>query len=334
MAYELTWQFDTNRSYSPASAADLTQYQIWYLASFLLGYIGGATGATTLWTLEGSCDGTTGNMSGTWAWGTPGTYDNTKIVQITANPASSAHSWAVLKSPQMADGGYTYMLISAYQASTAGFSIHHSRTPWFLAGTNTFQPTSATRIPDGSNTGAMVSNDATTTARYFSGMIANTGAFIVLDAKSGSGFHWHGVMWQQTAGYQVGDTYPYYWWRGYNTSAPGWVNITNMGQTTNPNNTARSGVNGIVAANFLPSISFTVTGMANKDQITGSVWDLPVYVFWSDAFANCHARGRLKDVALTPNGMAAYGSTIKVAGVVSYIVCGALIIPFNAVPSL
>ena len=99
MAYELSWQFDPNRSYTPPDAVTLTKYQIWYLASFLMGDIGGASGAG-LWTYQGSSDGTNGEMSavkGNWKWGTPGTFDATKIVQITATPATSAHSWIVLR---------------------------------------------------------------------------------------------------------------------------------------------------------------------------------------------------------------------------------------------
>lgn len=339
MPYELTWQFDANRSYTPVSAADLTKYQIWYLASFLLGYIGGAT--LGLWTCMGSSDGVTGAMDATFRWGTPGTYDGTKIVQVTATPASSAHSWIVLRSPVMPDGGYCYILIDAYSLTNPnGYGIFTARTPWLAASTGTFQPINAGMSPATTTAAGVQTNDATTTARFFNGCLATNGNFIVFDAKSGSGFVWYMTMWHNVAQYQIGDAFPFYNWRFYQTAIPG-VGYYAARSTGNvAYNAARAGHTGQTGYNLDPFSALPSIGGGSVDQITGAVLDFPVWILYQDVGNTIsHSRGRLQDVmnigiGSGPTYPAAVNSTVREAGVIKWIAMGNLLIPFNTTLSL
>lgn len=334
MPYELTWQFDANRIFNPPTAADLTKYQMWYLASFLLGYIGGAT--LGLWTVAGCSDGVTGSMDGTFRWGTPGTYDGTKIVQVTATPASSAHSWIILKSPTMPDGGNVYILIDAYQTVTSGYSEFTTRTPWALAATSTFSPVNVDMIPTTITTGNLVTNDATTTTRFFNGCLATNGNFIVFDCKQGGGVPNFMTIWANTFNPNPGapgDLFPFFHWRYESYTSPGVGILTARNASVVATNAARSGVNGAVGYNFDPFVATAINGVASKDLITGGVLNFPSHIMWSDGSSNGHYRGRLQDISNAPvdlgNNYPVVVGYITESGAIKFAIFGSLIIPFN-----
>lgn len=344
MAYELTWAFDANRAYTPGVATDLTKYQMWYMMTFLICGPGMAVyqnGANGCWTYEGSSNGTNSDMSANIAnfkLGTVGTFNAADWTQITAAPASSAHSWVVLKSPQMPDGGYTYLLISAYHLTTGGFSVHHSRNAWVLASTGTWQPVNPLFMPATTTSANLLTNDGTTTQRNFSGGLATNGQFFVMDAKNGSGFVWYGCLWAPTTGYQTGDLFPFYFDRYYNASTPGFGSPTAITNTsTTAINSGRGGVDSRIGINQNPLVQGVLYGAQLKDQITGDVFDMPFHVWWSDVASFWHYRGRLKDIGWNPSGNGTWlttGSTIREAGNVKYVTVGVWILPFNTTLTL
>lgn len=332
--YELTnWQFDANRHYLPTSAADVTQFQMWYIVSFLLGYVGGATHG--LWTCAGSSDGTTGGMDGVFRWGTPGVYTPAKIVQITAGPTTTPHSWVVLKSPVMPNGAFTYILVEAYSSNTLGFSVYHSNIAWTAAGTPTFQPTNANWMPTTATAGAAQTNDGTTTEMSLHGCLAGNGNFVIFNARIGGGFPFFGMLWGNAYQAQNTDQFPYYFFRNYATSSPGAFSAVNIVSTgTASLDGGRNYNNSATGFNFNYFLNAGIFG-SPKDCISEVLIDFPFWVFWTNGINALHARGRIQDIAYTMgiSSRTPVGWPIRdSSGNIKYVLLGQLVVPFNAAP--
>jgi hypothetical protein len=336
--YELTWQFDSNRSFTPANAAEITQYQIWYIASFLLGYIGGA--ASGLWTLEGCSDSVSANMSGTWLWGTPGVFDPTKIVQTTAAPTANPHSWVVLKRAMTSGtAGTCYLVLDAYHSSTAGFGMWTSTTAWSLAGTPTFSPTSATWTPAlGAGFYNQQVNDATTGVHRINGALATNGNFHIWMARSGSTSIEFMMMWANAFMADGTDDYPYVQFRAYNATAnQGWWTANPFYNASYPSNAARrqGGGTGFFNLEFLKMSTVVIGRELMSEQ--NAVYLMPYLVWCNDSGVNTHARGRVQDWAIDwhatqtlPNGwvLRDSGDTIR------YMHHGGVFVPYDTTPLL
>lgn len=346
MAYELSWQFDTNRVYlNTVDGTALAKHQAWYLVTFLLGNTGGATGPG-LWSYVGSSNATLTDMSSNVA--------NSKITltsfvladwTFATSAISAACSWVVL-SHIMPNGRTMYLIIGGGSISaTNSFGIWYANTTVSLASTPTFLPVSATRTPNTNLTG-LATNDNTTGQHMFNGCLANNGQFIVFDVKTGTSNTKAGniVIWAPTIGYSASDAFPWYAYHGFNASY-GFANLTVLGSAnpTSFTSAARGGTGADGWFNAIIGAPSTGPGLwggaAKKDFLTQAVWDLPFLVMTTDLTNYLHARGRVQDLAWTLSDqnnapMAQPGSVIKEAGVIKYIVLDNLIIPFNTVLSM
>jgi hypothetical protein len=123
MANSKTWYSWVDALLSDmTSAATMLKSVLWGLKAALKGEITGGTlgpagsiPSGARWTVYYSCDGTTAGTAndGVDRWG-GGTYDGTKIVRAS----SGAHSWMVLKSPTaLATGGPYYLIIDYLSAA-------------------------------------------------------------------------------------------------------------------------------------------------------------------------------------------------------------------------
>lgn len=152
MATELTYDSlvnvqapDADEAYAPWTAETQSKWATWFLVKALAGGVGSFAPTASprgKWTIDYSCDGTTGG-TGTQGdlqdrWGT--TFTPSKLLH-----GDTTFSWAVLKSPAglAGDGLFSYMLISLDRADGSGYvtpNIFFSRAG-FTGGTKNARPT-------------------------------------------------------------------------------------------------------------------------------------------------------------------------------------------------
>lgn len=178
-----TWKIDANYSYPDVSSALLIAKSfIWCLKSMLCGDISGTTGtngapsAGSRWTVVSSSNSVTASAADNW--GTPGTFDATKIVRAAAGVA---HSWMLLQSPSAL--GPTYLLIDFGTASDSTMNLLWSRTA-FTGGTITARPTS---VAEQGHTGFTIPDLTVAGSHRISRVTDADGMFHVLCARGGQG---------------------------------------------------------------------------------------------------------------------------------------------------
>lgn len=345
MALEKTWQFDINRVHPQVGTALLTsQWQVWYIAEFLLGNIGGA--ATGLWTVYYSCDSVTAGTAGdtTDRWGA-GTFAAAKMVRA-AN--GSAHSWMVLKSPDFGGGDFYYLTVDFVGAANTNYMMILSKTAP-TGGTTLTRPTSNTETTATANTGSIVLNDGVAAARHVhAGLTTDGKQFYMAMSKDGGGLFNFCVTSHYLSSTRANDDYRMVVLSDHSAAAtilamaPGLVSTTtfstrrlSQGPSGNPNSTILFCVApGYVftGTNIFP---FPTTVVATGDALDSTVFEYPLMLaFGSDIrFTSWNVKGRVPDFAVGPQTMI-HGTTIPSVGTPELMLVGGMWFPTNATPSL
>ena len=337
--FEKTWQFDMNRAYAPASALDLTRYQMWYLASVLTGNIGGLTGGS-LWTLYASSNSVTAGTDSTDRWVLAGPYDGTKIVR---GAASAAHSWIVLRSPTM--NGLTFYMILSFNTSTdAAIRLSYSISAP-ISGTTTASPVTSPTTdkwsPNGFGTPVQdyTINAAATDNSRFSFGLASDGSFYLLCNKQGAGVANLSIMFHALSDYFSHDKAPV--WTVAHYDATGANSYQKGAFLTSPNSGLYANI-GCTVCNSLfiqPPIcfghSFNQLPRPTSVGIDGAWPDLPVIIIGSNgssSTASISIKGRVADFGLTmhPTSGLAEGDTAPSGGPVDSCVAGGFWYPASA----
>ncbi len=157
MAYEKTWQFDTNRAYSPTSLTDMAKYFLWYWKSFLTGQLGvSGTQPTVITAATPSASGGT-LASGTYYYrvtaivgGVESVGSNEFAVTVTGPSGSVALTWLAVPSATgynvyrgISSGGenvyYAPGNVTSYtdtNAASSGGSPRTDKGTWWLVGSS------------------------------------------------------------------------------------------------------------------------------------------------------------------------------------------------------
>ncbi len=321
MAYEKSWQFDTNRAVTATTSSDMGKYILWYYKALLCGHIGGATKG--LWTVMGSSDGTTGAMDSVDRWGS--SYDSTKMVRGGSNAVP--HSWVVLQSPLVPGKTRIYMLLSwrsaDYTLVTSISTTNYTGGNVNNDPTNTwpYSPFSQTWMFTNSNYGNF----------HLNGMLATDGSFIVMYSRDNTGAFTSAFVGCWLGNAKPNDAYPFYF--SLNEAAALWgTSSTNDIQNTNycamipPDGSQQSSA---AWGAIIPTSGNLPVG---ADAFDSSFVDLPIWV-GSSTTAIRGVRGRLQDILYFPGG-ANSGTVDSTTGAPTYMIAGNYWIPTNAAPIL
>lgn len=331
MAYERNWAFFPSfDTYVAADVATQMKRRLWAIKAFLCGQIG--TPTLGLWQVYGSSDGATagldgpGNGGSTDRWGA--TFDASKI---PAAAGGSPHGWCVLKSPLM-NGMTFYMLLAADTASAAsGYATMNFAKAAYTGGTASANPTSTDSWGPMSN-GAFIATGGLN--QWLHGALSANGDFFIWSSRQGFADPEAFYAAIAPVGCAPGDAYPI-WTAGscYAGGNAAVQTIINPGAGTGTRNGAGT------ASQSQLSVLSSASGAQYKDLLTGKVLDIPAWVTVIVNAVSIHARGRLPDIGTTPfNGYVPctpVGSAIRDgSNNVIYLTVGALILPFNSVPTL
>lgn len=302
-AFELNWQYDLNRAYSPSSAADLANYAFFHLKSTFLGGIGLKDSTQTtigspsgLWLVQGSSNGTTGAM------------DNADRIGVTYTPAnivtgsnSSSHSWIVLKHPTLS----VYVLLSKITTSS-GMKLGMSFQP-YTGGSSTVDPTTSNEVLNVSNIniGAQIVVNAQSNS-HFHGWLSTTGELMWGSSVDGSGVCASFVQVRQATETHTGDNST--WWLFSEYLAAGVLGYAGALTTTTVGTygwQGRSGTTATAAVAPCVIMPYMITGtnilldMPSSDPIDGLVQDHEMRLYCNLA-SHKSKRGRLRDIVWMP----------------------------------
>lgn len=315
------------------SGARAARALMWTIASILTGNTVGTNGtngaipAGSRWTVAGSSDGVTANMSATDLW-LLSAYDNTKLL---SNVAGSAHSWIVLKSPNAL--GPLYMLIAFDSASTNICTIALAYSAW--AGTsNTANPTNATSFSPMPTANATFHDNTATQYRVSLAIDAN-GGFVCGWGKASAGFYNGFLGVNKLIGINAGDLYPGAGLFSYQNSSPGCPNsgVFNAG-CRNYNNTV-GGVGEAVhcllrlTSSGGSALSSLITAAS---EIDASVQGVPAWVCINSGTSR-YLKGTFPDI-YEVGFPVANGSTDPASGTIEHVQLGHYRVPFDLAVTL
>ena len=348
MAYERTWQFmGIQGPRVAASAADGASYGVWMLKVMLTGEVGGINAG--LWTVHGSCDGSTAAMDAVDRWGSTYAVGN---VAYTTNPIL-AHGWIVLKRNfTVYSTTYTVYLTLIAADTIAGNYMRYTVIAALAAptgGSTTVNPTQTQVIfQNYSNTGGQVvyQADFSNTRRWYGG-INSIGDFWFAETIAGEVCV--GWYFGQPIGCKTNDQAPFVMFGNYlhvanNGLYPfaGQCLYTRVANYTTPGIGPGMYYNSSVGYPAL--IQPPPYNLLDTSDV--SLFDYPAWVVVGNATTPTasHARGRLPDVGLCTgyllqSGTIAshrpcnVGTTIRDGGNVAYVTLNQLIVPYNALLS-
>lgn len=314
-AYELSWQFNLNNNYAPATVLDGSQHAMWFLASSLIG--GTAAGGlltTGLWTLYGSSDSVSAsNLAGvadpTDRWSLNGAYDASKIVR---GSGGAIHSWVVLRSPSLG-GSNWYLTLDFNTGSNQTWGVILSKaapTGGLITArptaTDEWVPNAAYQVWSGTTAGSARHSISLTTRGdfWFTNFGTSPSAIVSL------------MMVQLPADTHALDAYPLYSWASANPSA------TSLAPPALPcRNWNGTGVDS--AGILIPQ-----AGNAQVDALSGNNITLPAHILRGTTYAMYG--GRLQDVKTSLSASPAAATVLRVAGNILWCSYGALWLPSNA----
>jgi hypothetical protein len=281
------------------------------------------------WTVEGSSNSSAAGMDGTDRW----TADS----NLVWHTAGSAHSWIVLKSPTNypSTGKNIWLLIAC---STGSGNPHLINLTWgsaaFTSGSTTADPTAPTNNKTATN--QQFIRTPVVTHKY-SYMYNTAGDFMLIGAKTGSGYAGFAMGSWLLSGGEASDTYP-------------WVG------TSNWNDSGRGGFTGAALATSASAVQFwtddtvaslgdvivpnTVGGnimaqvTSSGSNISGKFLDFPAAHF-SQGASQVAIRGSMVDLAWAPYGTGVVQGTVEPSsGSSTHTIIGDFWIPNgNTVPT-
>jgi hypothetical protein len=328
MAYERTWNFaPVLGPRIPAAASDDIGYKFWAIKSLLKGEWGGATQG--LWTVVGSCDGSSGAMDGTDRWGT--TFNAAKIP--SGSTAATATGWMILRSPAQPNGVYIDLLLASNQISQGPTYAVVAVSISAFALNGLLVPTGGTLICGSLSSFVVVPNADTTTQRRYYGALTSTGDFWFVQTMAGKAETFLAVI--NPVGTKSQDQVPVYATRGYSSANDATTGAAGGCALFTPSATKMfNGAAGYVCLVQPPALSLL-------DACDTSLFDFPAWVIVGNnatltSSTQIHARGRLPDIGLcagvtaTASAPVVTGNVIRdVSNNIKYVTCGQLILPYN-----
>lgn len=295
ITYEKQYQFDASRQYAPPDNATWVQYQLWYLAAFLTGQIGGATQG--LCTVIGSSDGVTAALDGVNRW--TNVFTPAKVARYTGVVGGGACGWIALRFANTANGKQLYLTILNVNAAADSVTLRLSDTaPTACTTSNVTQPNVTTdhtlRISDAATTFG--------TARRVHGCLSVDGEFFyLLSGREGNNRLDFAIFGGTTVDYRSADTFPFYFVADYSsTQNPGVLG-------SNSEMSGKTRTLAIQCTAYLARYSWTNSytpyrGLGAPDLLTGKYEDFPLTI-WADNGSGCAYKGRVADsgVSNAPN---------------------------------
>lgn len=284
---------------------------------------------SSVWTVEGSSDGSTAGMDATDRW--TNTFNGALLIQATAG---SPHSWIVVKSPNAM--GPIYMCIDLNSGTTSNAAFIFSRSA-FTGGSTTARPTAsnewgaATTTP---GTAVAFTADSTLSATHRTHFVVDADGMWFRCTSRDTTTIFNSLMFLINAvELETGDNNPT--WVGFAQSTSGrggGVYTTLQGNTGIQGRTAGGGA--VNTAGGAVSYSFGATAFAGTmtaDVLTSNFRVLPIYMGTTVASNNAW-RGKLPDIWVIGN--ASVGGSYPTTGSPTQHVVGDVLIPMGVVPTL
>jgi hypothetical protein len=357
MAYERAWQFDYNRSFTPASTLQLTKWQLWLIKSLLLGHVGGFTQG--LWALIGSSNGTTAALDSIDRWVGIGdqttTFDATteaNIPRTAVSGTSSPCGWIVLLSPALAGHGQRYYLTISFSTLSGTVQDYFANWRWSkvaptLAATPTWPPVISDywSVAAGNQQIPVQMNNNTfgTILHRMNTSLTPTGDFISYLVRQNATVSEWCAMTIAPEGYRALDQYAVFTATGYISGAtPTLGGVFGLSGTSPPMETAAHSYDTSISGstNRMVIVSDTYGGsIPIIDGVDGSLMDFPSWVIAANATV-LWMRGRLPDIGLSvlnqsTNTMPPSGQAIRDgSNNLIYITMGGWILPAATLPDL
>jgi hypothetical protein len=296
MAYERTWASSLDQTYVAVTALAYSQYQLWSQKAMMCGQLGGLT--LGLWSVYSSCDSVTaGNADGpgTDRWGS--TFDPAKIVRGASG--ANIKSWVVLKSPSIA--GAVYYLTILFEGASDTIANYWLAKTAPTAGNTTTRPSSADEFQVGAANGTINAGGTLQVIRS-NLLLSSAGDFVFFTVVGGLGFASLAVAVINPVGCHASDAWPLWCFKNYGTTPGAFIASSMSSVSAQPNRTAA----GAAGGNSLVTSASAMGNVAVPDLLTNKYVTLPPYVLVNaSAGGTWHARGRLPDISVVPQGSGA-----------------------------
>lgn len=312
-----------------ASTLDLMQSAVFSLIQHLKntasgGSTSGSRNANSVWTVKGSCDGTTANTSGT------------DLIAARTNlvwgNAGAARSWWWAENTAL---GYQIVIDCLNPDQNLVIAAAPIAAP-FTGGTTTARPSNSASeflwntTSIGNSSVPFLQDVATGNSNYTHFACADDGQFLFLVSRSGLGVFTTFVALQKTTG--TSDTRNVFLLGHAQSSGRGAPSLAPMAFSTgcvgrNPNGVAVCAQGGLDRV-YPGGSEYHGSGGATTDAVTGK-YNVAACSVWSSTAGQAAYRGILPDMYLVPN--VTIGSSIPSAAAQTRLVAGDFILPFPGV---
>jgi len=311
------------------STLQLMQSAVFALIQFLKNTASGGTtsgtrNANSVWTVKGSCDGTTANTSGS------------DLIAAHTNllwgNAGAARSWWWAENTTL---GYQIVIDCLNGAQNIVIAVAPIAAP-FTGGTTTARPTNTAAeflwntTSTGDSSVQFLADVVTGNSNYTHFACAEDGQFFFLVSRSGFGVFTTFVALQKTTG--TSDTRNVFLLGHSQTSSRGAPAISTVGASVlgcvgrNPNGVAVSTAGGVDRV-YAGASEYYGTGILT-DAVSGK-YNVVACSVWSTTAGQAAYRGILPDLYAVPS--VTVGSSIPSAAAQTRLVAGDFIIPFPGV---